>query len=80
MEPYDQLPDAPQQEKKESQQMTSGQWLWKTAKPIGCIVILLMFVAFLVFFFTSKPPEAAAAAGYELCAENFAVDKSCTIA
>jgi len=75
MEPFDKLPDVPQQEKKESQKMTSGQWLWKTAKPIGCIVILLMFVAFLVFCFTSKPPEATGTAGFELCAENFAVDK-----
>ena len=80
MEPLDKLPDVPQQEKTESQKLTSGQWLWKTAKPIGCIVILLMFVVFLVFCFTSKPPEAVGAAGYELCAENFAVDKSCALA
>ncbi len=79
MEPFDQLPDVPQQEKKESQQMTSGQWLWKTAKPIGCIVILLMFVAFLVFCFTSKPPEAAPAPQAQY-SENFAVDKIGTLA
>ena len=78
MEPYDQLPDVPQ-EKKESQQMTSGQWLWKTAKPIGCIVILLMFVVFLVFCFTSKPPEAPSAPQTQYT-ENFAVDKLGTLA
>ena len=79
MEPFDKLPDVPQQEKKESQTMTSGQWLWKTAKPIGCIVILLMMVMFLIICFTAKPAEDLTGPQAQQT-ENFAVDKIGTLA
>ena len=47
------LPDIDREEKKE-ERLTSGQWLWKTAKPIGCIIILAMFILSLVLCFTYK--------------------------
>ena len=33
---------------------TSGQYLWRVLKPVGCIAVLLLFVMYLVLCFTVR--------------------------
>ena len=45
---------------REKRKETSGQYLWRVLKPVGCFVVLLIFVVYLVFCFTYKSDPALA--------------------
>ena len=45
---------------REKRKETSGQYLWRVLKPVGCFVVLLIFVVYLVFCFTYKSDPAKA--------------------
>ena len=49
--------DSPLREKKKE---TSGQYLWRVLKPVGCIAVLILFISYLVFCFTYKSDPAQA--------------------
>ena len=52
----------------EAEKTTSGQWLWKTLGPFGCVLVLALMVMALVLCFTAgtdpipgyEPPESEA--------------------
>lgn len=52
----------------EEEKLTSGQWLWKTLGPFGCVLALVLMAAALALCFTAgtdpipgyEPPESGA--------------------
>ena len=59
---------------KESQKLTSGQWLWKKIKPAGCIAVLGMAViALIICFAAGSNPIDGYSAPHDTAyyAENF---------
>jgi len=51
------IEESPLAEKKKE---TSGEYLWRVLKPVGCFVVLLIFAVYLVFCFTYKSDPAQA--------------------
>ena len=47
---------------REKRKETSGQYLWRVLKPVGCIAVLILFISYLVFCFTYKSDPALAPA------------------
>ena len=45
---------------REKKKETSGEYLWRVLKPVGCFVVLLIFIVYLVFCFTYKSDPAQA--------------------
>ena len=45
---------------REKKQETSGEYLWRVLKPVGCFVVLIIFVVYLVFCFTYRSDPAQA--------------------
>ena len=45
---------------REKPKETSGQYLWRVLKPVGCIAVLILFISYLVFCFTYKSDPALA--------------------
>ena len=51
------IEESPLREKKKE---TSGEYLWRVLKPVGCFVVLLIFIVYLVFCFTYRSDPAQA--------------------